>query len=30
MIVTNGVEFTLNIGGGCDASTGRQGAETNR
>ena len=22
MIVTNGVEFTLNIGGGCDASTG--------
>ena len=30
MIVTNGVEFTLNIGEGCDASTGRQGAETNR
>ena len=30
MIVTNDVEFTLNIGGACDASTERQGTKTNR
>ena len=28
MIVTNGVEFTPNIGGGCDASRGKAPKQT--